>query len=298
MTTGLLDLSGITKSYGSRRVLDDITFSVSPGRLTGFVGGNGAGKTTTMRIVLGVLDADGGSVSLDGARVTTADRRRFGYMPEERGLYPKMKVLEQVVYLARLHGFGRAEATERATGLLTELGLGERLDDKIESLSLGNQQRAQIAAALVHEPEVLILDEPFSGLDPLAVDVVAGVLQARAAQGASIIFSSHQLDVVERLCDDLIIIAGGTIRAAGSRDAMRAEHSTLRYELSGSTDAGWVRDEAGVEVIDFEGGTAVFDADSPETAQRILRSALDRGEVTTFAPQHPSLAQIFKEVIQ
>ncbi|WP_424937027.1 MULTISPECIES: ABC transporter ATP-binding protein [Bacteria] len=298
MTTGLLDLSGIVKSYGSRRVLDDVSFRVSPGRLTGFVGGNGAGKTTTMRIILGVLAADDGTVVLDGRPVTSGDRQRFGYMPEERGLYPKMKVLEQIVYLARLHGFARADATARATSLLTELGLGERLEDKIESLSLGNQQRAQIAAALVHDPEVLILDEPFSGLDPIAVDVVAGVLQSKAAQGTSILFSSHQLDVVERLCDDLVIIAGGTVRASGSREELRARHSTLRYELSTTGDAGWLRAEPGVTVVDFERGSAVFDVDGSETAQRILRSAVERGEVTSFAPQHPTLAQIFKEVIQ
>lgn len=298
MTTGSLELTGITKSYGSRLVLDDISFRVEPGKLTGFVGGNGAGKTTTMRIVLGLLSSDGGRVDLNGTPLSAADRRRFGYMPEERGLYPKMKVLEQIVYLARLHGFGKPEATTRATELLTELGLGERLGDTIESLSLGNQQRAQIAAALVHDPEVLILDEPFSGLDPLAVDVVAGVLQASAAKGASILFSSHQLDVVERLCDDLVILAGGTIRASGSRDALRAEYAGSRYELVSSGDAGWLRTEPGVTVVDFEGGYALFDADDADTAQRVLRSAVERGDVASFAPKHPSLAQIFKEVIQ
>src|SRR3954447_17336688 len=258
----MLQLTGITKSYGGRRVLDDVSFAVQPGRLTGFVGGNGAGKTTTMRIVLGVLAKEAGSVTLDGAELTASDRRRFGYMPEERGLYPKMKVLEQIVYLARLHGFSRADAVTRATALLEQLGLGERLADNVETLSLGNQQRAQIAAALVHDPEVLILDEPFSGLDPLAVDVVAAVLQERAAAGASVLFSSHQLDVVERLCDDLVIIAGGTIRAAGAptaggttgppapRDERRAQHSSRRFELVSAGDAGWLRSEPGVEVLD------------------------------------------------
>ena len=212
----MLELRGITKSYGGRTVLNDVGFDVAPGRLTGFVGGNGAGKTTTMRIALGVLAADGGHVALDGTELTGEDRRRFGYMPEERGLYPKMKVGEHIAYLARLHGYAKTDATTNATALLQRLGLGERLGDKVETLSLGNQQRAQIAAALVHDPEVLILDEPFSGLDPLAVDVVAGVLQERAARGAAVLFSSHQLDVVERLCDDLVIIASGTIRAAGS----------------------------------------------------------------------------------
>ena len=294
----MLRLRGITKSYGGRRVLDDVSFDVAPGRLTGFVGGNGAGKTTTMRIVLGVLGKDGGEVDLDGSAVSSADRRRFGYMPEERGLYPKMKVLEHIVYLARLHGFSKSDATTRAQGLLENLGLGERLNDNIETLSLGNQQRAQIAAALVHDPEVLILDEPFSGLDPLAVDVVAGVLQARAATGSAVLFSSHQLDVVERLCDDLVIIAGGTIRAAGSRDALRAQHSAHRYELVSAGDAGWVREVAGVSIVEFDGGYAQFDVDSDETAQVVLRRAVERGDVTSFAPQHPTLAQIFTEVIQ
>ncbi|WP_394278555.1 ABC transporter ATP-binding protein [Microbacterium sp.] len=294
----MLHLSGITKSYGTRRVLDDVTFDITPGRLTGFVGGNGAGKTTTMRIILGVLSRDAGDVTLNGQPVTTADRQRFGYMPEERGLYPKMKVLEQIVYLARLHGFPKADATTRATALLEELGLGERLGDNVETLSLGNQQRAQIAAALVHDPEVLILDEPFSGLDPIALEVVAGVLQARAAKGAAVLFSSHQLDVVERLCDDLVIIAGGVIRAAGSREALRAEHATRRYELVSATDAGWLRTEAGIEVLDFDGGYALFEADSDETVQRVLHRAVAAGDVTSFAPRRPTLAQIFTEVVR
>ncbi|GAB3269360.1 ABC transporter ATP-binding protein [Microbacterium lacusdiani] len=294
----MLRLRGIVKTYGDRRALDDVSFDVAPGRLTGFVGGNGAGKTTTMRIVLGLLTPDAGEVSLDGRALTAADRRDFGYMPEERGLYPKMKVLDHIVYLARLHGFPRDEATARATALLGRLGLGERLRDNVEALSLGNQQRAQIAAALVHDPEVLILDEPFSGLDPLAVDVVSGVLQERAAQGAAVLFSSHQLDVVERLCDDLVIIAGGTIRANGSRDALRAAHAGRRYELVSAGDAGWVRELPGIEVVRFDGGYAVFDAESEEAAQRVLRRAVDQGDVASFAPQHPSLAQIFKEVIQ
>ena len=294
----MLEISGITKRYGERTVLDDVSFTVARGRLTGFVGGNGAGKTTTMRITLGLLSKDEGSVRLDGAELTAERRRGFGYMPEERGLYPKMKVLEQITYLARLHGFDKREASEKARDILTQLGLEERLNDAIESLSLGNQQRAQIAAAIVHDPDVLILDEPFSGLDPMAVETVVGVLQERASRGAAVLFSSHQLDVVERLCDDLVIIAGGTVRAAGEREALRREHSTNRYELVFSGDAGWIRDEPGASVIEFDTGRAVFDVDGAETAQRILRRAVAEGSVTTFAPQHPSLAQIFKEVVR
>ena len=177
----MLELHDVTKRYGERLALDAVSFTVGDGRLTGFVGGNGAGKTTTMRIILGVLAADAGSVTLGGAALTDADRRRFGYMPEERGLYPKMRLLEQTVYLARLHGWAPAAARRNALELLERLGLGERTEDTIESLSLGNQQRAQIAAALVHRPEVLVLDEPFSGLDPIGIATMTEILRERAA---------------------------------------------------------------------------------------------------------------------
>jgi ABC-2 type transport system ATP-binding protein len=294
----VLEIRGVNKTYGTRRVLDDVSFDVASGRMTGFVGANGAGKTTTMRIILGVLSADSGRVALDGADLSASDRRRFGYMPEERGLYPKMKVAEQIVYLARLHGLDPAAAQRNTTQLLERLGLGERADTTVESLSLGNQQRAQIAAALVHDPEILVLDEPFSGLDPIAVETVQGVLKDRAADGVPVLFSSHQLDIVERLCDDLVVIADGTIRASGSREALRAEYGASLYELVTDADAGWVRDQVGIRVESLEGGRVLFRAASADAAQAVLRSALDRGPVVRFAPQEPSLAQIFREVIQ
>ncbi len=292
----MLKLDGITRSFNGRRALDGVSFEVGRGRLTGFVGGNGAGKTTTMRIILGVLSSDAGTVTIDGVPLDAARRQGFGYMPEERGLYPKMKVIDQLVHLARLHGFDRARATRNARDLLEGLGLTERADEPLERLSLGNQQRAQIAAALVHEPEVLVLDEPFSGLDPLAVDVVAQVLAERAAAGVPVLFSSHQLDVVERLCDDLVIIAGGTIRAAGSRERLRREHGTERYEISTGGDIGWLRGTPGVDVVEFSGGDALFGADA-DVAQGVLRDALSRGSVTAFGPLRPTLGEIFREVI-
>ncbi len=292
----MLQLDGITRSFGDRRVLDDVSFTVASGRLTGFVGANGAGKTTTMRIILGVLAPEAGTVTVDGQPIDAVQRRSFGYMPEERGLYPKMKVVEQVAYLARLHGFDRRTATDRARDLLERLGLGERADDPLESLSLGNQQRAQVAAALVHDPQVLILDEPFSGLDPMAVDVVLGVLAEKAATGVPVLFSSHQLDVVERLCDDLVIIAGGQIRAAGSRAALHEQFGSTRYEISAAGDIGWLRSERGVTVVEFDGGSALFEADDA-AAQAVLRSALERGSVTAFGPQRPTLGEIFREIV-
>lgn len=310
--TSMIEIQGISRTFGSRRVLDNVTFGVESGRMTGFVGGNGAGKTTTMRILLGVLAADSGSVAFEGAPITAADRARIGYMPEERGLYPKMKVLEQLVYLGRLHGMAPAAAKASAEGLIDRLGLTERASDTLESLSLGNQQRAQIAAALVHEPAALVLDEPFSGLDPMAVEVVLGVLRDYAAQGAPVLFSSHQLDIVERLCDDVVVIGDGKILAAGSREQLRADHAGLSFalELAGpAADAGWVRQQPGVTVTHLDGGLARFDAETAEAAQRVLAAAVALGAqpaeaggsgttVRRFGQETPTLAQIFQEVVR
>ena len=293
----MLTISNVTKHYGERRVLDDVSFEVGRGRLTGFVGGNGAGKTTTMRIILGVLGSDSGEVLLDGSPLTREGRRRFGYMPEERGLYPKMKVHEQLVYLARLRGMRAGVAAEKADELLERLELHERRDEPIEKLSLGNQQRAQIAAALVHEPEVLVLDEPFSGLDPMAVETVLGVLSERAARGVPVLFSSHQLDVVERLCDDIVVIADGAIRAAGTREALREANSGSQWELQVGDDAAWVRSLADIDVVEFDGGYVLFEADALG-AQAVLQQAAQRGEVQRFAPRRPTLTEIFREVVQ
>ncbi len=301
----MIELNGITRSFGDRQVLDDVTFSVAGGRMTGFVGGNGAGKTTTMRIILGVLAQGSGTVTLDGQPITAGDRSRFGYMPEERGLYPKMKVAEQLVYLGKLHGLSAAAAKSEVDGLLERLGLAERGGDTLESLSLGNQQRAQIAAALVHRPIALVLDEPFSGLDPMAVDVVLGVLRDYAAQGVPVLFSSHQLDIVERLCDDVTVIGGGRILASGSRESLRAQHSGREFEIEltgAAADAGWVRDQAGISLTHLDGGYARFEAENDAAAQAVLARAVtgsaDGTQVLRFGKLTPSLAQIFKEVVK
>jgi ABC-2 type transport system ATP-binding protein len=296
--TTTLHVDAVSRSFDARQVLKGVSFAVTGGRMTGFVGANGAGKTTTMRIILGVLAADEGELTWNGSPLTREVRRRFGYLPEERGLYPKMTVADQVVYLGQLHGLDRAAATRRTAQLLDRLGLGERAGEKLETLSLGNQQRAQLAAALVHDPDLLVLDEPFSGLDPLAVDVVVQVLRERAAAGVPVLFSSHQLDVVERLCDDLVIIADGMIRAAGPRERLRGEHTLPRYRLLVDGDAGWLRDVPGVTLLDLDGDCAVFELAPGTDDQDILRAALARGPVRAFGPVIPTLSEIFREVIR
>ncbi|MFK3980069.1 ABC transporter ATP-binding protein [Micromonospora sp. NPDC050397] len=292
----MLRVASVSRTFGDRRVLHDISFAIEAGRMTGFVGANGAGKTTSMRIILGVLAADSGEVTWHGEPLTRSMRQSFGYMPEERGLYPKMKVREQLVYLGRLHGMSAPAARRSSDDLLEQVGLTERAGDALDTLSLGNQQRAQIAAALVHDPIMLVLDEPFSGLDPIAVDVIVRVLRERAARGVPVLFSSHQLDVVERLCDDLVIIADGVIRAAGSRADLRREHASPRYELVVETDAGWVRELPGVTVVDLDGARAVVDINPPTDDQEVLRRALEREPVRAFRPIVPTLAEIFREI--
>ena len=292
----MLSLAHIDKKFGSRQVLTDLSFDVARGRMTGFVGGNGAGKTTAMRIILGVLDADGGTVSLDGTALRGDSRRAFGYMPEERGLYPKMELVDQLVYLARLHGIDRGGAVRRADALLDRLGLGPRRKDKLESLSLGNQQRVQVAAALVHDPDVLVMDEPFSGLDPLAVDEVVSVLAEHAARGIPVLFSSHQLEVVERLCDDLVILAGGSIRAAGSRTELQDRYAGHRYEVVTRTDAAWVAGLDGVEVVELAGDTLLFTADEA-VADRVAQYVAAQGQLRSFRPVRPTLGEIFRGTV-
>ncbi|GAB6900212.1 ABC transporter ATP-binding protein [Kineosporia succinea] len=292
----MLELDGISRSFDGRRVLDGISFNVEPGRLTGFVGSNGAGKTTTMRIILGILAPDGGRVSWKGQLIDREARRQFGYMPEERGLYPKMNLIDQLIFLARLHGVDAAAARRKAAGLLEELGLGERMTDKLETLSLGNQQRVQVAAALIHDPVLLVLDEPFSGLDPITVDTMTSILRTSAASGVPVLFSSHQLDLVERICDDLVIISGGGVVARGTVAELRHERAGARFRLVLGEDAGWLRDVDGIQVLDVDGPKALVELPDVSHDQQLLSVAMGRGPVHEFSRVIPALADIYREV--
>ena len=294
-----LEFVHLEKSYGTLRALRDTTFSVRSGEIFGFVGSNGAGKTTTMRIALGVLAPDGGEVRWEGQPLDFAVRRRIGYMPEERGLYPRMKVARQLAYLARLHGMDAADAGRAAERWTEVLGVAERRDDEVQKLSLGNQQRVQLAAALVHDPDILILDEPFSGLDPGAVDVMSGVLRERAEAGVPVIFSSHQLDLVERLCDTVGIIKEGSMVAVGSIGALRTLEKP-RWRIEGPPGSlGWPRQLAGVEVVSTDGDTTVLEVQRARTdvEQEILRAALGAGPVRYFGEVHPHLIDLYRHAV-
>ncbi|MHA7304403.1 ABC transporter ATP-binding protein [Arthrobacter sp. TMN-49] len=293
----MLEVESLTRRFGDRTVLEGVSFTVPADGMTGFVGANGAGKTTTMRIIMGVLKSHAGSVRFNGAEITGQDRARFGYMPEERGLYPKQPVLDQLQYLGQLHGMTRGDARVEAMNLLERFGIGDRTKDKLESLSLGNQQRVQVAASLMHHPVALILDEPFSGLDPLAVDAMATMLAERAAMGVPILFSSHQLDLVDQLCDHLVVLADGRIVASGSAEQLRAR-ARYKHVVVVPPDAGWLREQPGVQVLDVAGSRAVVEFADDVVAQRTLRLALERGDVSEFAPLRPSLATIYREAVR
>ena len=289
-----IEVIELTRRYGDLVAADAVSFSVRPGAMTGFVGANGAGKTTTMRMIVGVLALTSGSVNYNGHPITTADRRRIGYMPEERGLYPKQPVIDQLVYLARIHGVSAEVARRQAMGYLERFGLAERAKDLVEKLSLGNQQRVQVTASLLGSPAALILDEPFSGLAPVAVAAMAEVLREQSAAGVPVLFSSHQLDLVERLCDNLVILDHGRVVADGSTDELRGG-GPVRYRLSAGTDLGWLRGTPGVDVVDLDGTSAVLEFTRDGVDQEVLSTALGRGPVTEFARILPSLSEIYRE---
>ncbi len=295
----MLDIGGISKRFGTRQALADVSFTVTPGEVFGFVGSNGAGKTTTMRIVLGVLTADAGEVRWKGSPVDADLRRRIGYMPEQRGLYPKMKVGEQLRYLARLHGLGGAAATASVQRWTERLGIAERVGDEVQKLSLGNQQRVQLCAALVHDPEVLVLDEPFSGLDPTAVEVMSDVLRDKADAGVPVIFSSHQLELVERLCDRIGIIAAGRMVAVGSVEELRERAGAADVLEVHGPPAGWAAQVPGLHVVaeDASGRTRVR-PDAGTDDQYVLRAALAAGPVHEFSRWRPPLTELYRDVVQ
>jgi len=290
----MLEAHALTRTFGATTVLDDVSFSVTPGRITGFVGANGAGKTTTMRILMGVLGPTSGEVRWNGTPITAEVRRTFGYMPEERGLYPRMKVREQLVFFARLHGLAAHEAGQRADGLLAHFGLTGRADDLLDELSLGNQQRVQIAAALVHRPAALVLDEPFSGLDPVAVESMTDLLRAEGGD-LPLLFSSHQLDLVERLCDDLVVLAGGRLVAAGSVADLRGRGAVRYRVVMAGQDAGWLRDLRGLTVDAVDGPTALVTLDTLPPAE-LVGAVAGRGPAIEVARVQQPLSEIFREV--
>jgi ABC-2 type transport system ATP-binding protein len=266
--SGILELDGLIRHFGSLTALDGLTFSATAGQVIGFLGPNGAGKTTTMRAIFGLTDLESGSVRWNGAPVDQATRRRFGYMPEERGLYPGMLIGQQLEYLGRLHRMSHDEAAHATSMWLDRLGLADRAGNKVETLSHGNQQRVQLAAALLHRPELLILDEPLAGLDPIGIDTIGAILVEQAHSGCCVLFSSHQLDQVEDLCEWVTIIDHGRVVANGAVDVSQVEGGEARLVLDASVDSNTV-----------------------------LQTAMAAGRVTEFTFARRKISEVFREAL-
>jgi ABC-2 type transport system ATP-binding protein len=296
----VLELIELKHNYGDVTALDGLSFVVQDGEMLGFVGPNGAGKTTAMRVILGLLEPSSGEVRWRGQEITEEVRRRFGYMPEERGLYPKMRVKDHLVYLALISGLDERTAPERAEFWIDRLGLAQRASDRVEELSLGNQQRVQLAAALIHEPELLVLDEPFSGLDPVGVDVLSGVLLEQVTSGVPVMFSSHQLELVERICDSVAIINRGRLVATGRVGELRSssDRRLVRVKVVAAGSNGWIQSLSGVTIVEQDHNGQVVELGRDVDAQSVLDAARAAGPVEHFEVVHPRLTDLFREVVE
>lgn len=287
-----LHARGITQRFGDRLVLDDVDLEVPPGRVIGLLGPNGAGKTTLMRILFGVLSPDAGTVEWRGGPATDEDRRSWGYMPQERGLYRDMRVIDQVSWIGRLHGLDRRTAGARAQHLLEQLGIGDRAGDKVLQLSGGMAQRVQLAAAMVHEPDVLVLDEPFAGLDPVAVDFLSRVITDHVRDGRNLLFSSHQLDLVEDLCETITLIDNGRVVLQGELRALKAASPDRILRVDTAVDPVWLEStEATIVSTDASGTRLNLDAGAdPGTVLDRVRA---HAAVRNFGVETPSLSELF-----
>ena len=299
MTSVELEIDGLRRRYGTVTALDGLTFSVPAGQVFGFLGPNGSGKTTTMRAIFGVTALDAGEIRWRGKPVDEAARRTFGYMPEERGLYPAMALFDQVEYFARLHGMDAPAAAKAAWHWIDRLGLSGRGRTRIDALSHGNQQRAQLAVALVHDPVLLVLDEPFSGLDPGGIDDMSAILAERAAAGVTVLFSSHQLDLVEGLCEAVAIIYQGRLVVSGAvADLRRGGRPRLAVRVTGNRTGAWtagLSSSAGTVESVRADGTAEISLTNAADSQVILDLARAAGPVEHFAYEDRSLSEVFRQ---
>jgi ABC-2 type transport system ATP-binding protein len=293
-----LEIQGLSKRFGSVQALDGISFRVAPGQVFGFLGANGAGKTTAMRICLDILRADSGTVTWDGRDSRDLPRRTWGYLPEERGLYPRMKVLDQLVFFASLYGVPPRQAERDVRLWLARFRVPEYADRKAEELSKGNQQKIQFIAAVLHDPDVLLMDEPFTGLDPVNVALLKEAFLEMAARGKTLVFSTHQMGVVEELAQAIAIIDRGRVVVQGGlREVRRASgRQVVRLGVAGDPGLAWLYDLPDVRVTrrreDYT-EIEVLPGRGPET---LLHEALARGErVTRFEIADPSIERIFVE---
>ncbi len=295
-----LEIDHVTKRFGSTVALDRLAFEVARGEVFGFLGANGAGKTTTMRICLGIIRPDDGGIRWEGRSTEDVSRRTWGYLPEERGLYPRMGVLDQLVYFASLYGLARDVARREGLAWLTRFRISDYSDRRAEELSKGNQQKVQFIAAILHDPEVLLMDEPFTGLDPVNLVLLREAFNELRDRGRTLIFSTHQMETAEAMCESVAIVDHGRLVAGGRvRDLKRASgRRTLRLGIEGGGSPAWLAEIPGVEVLPLLTGDPTLEILPGAEPAAILAAVLARGaSVTHFEVVEPSLEALFIELV-
>ncbi len=293
-----LVIDSLRKRFGAVQALDGISFVAQPGQVFGFLGANGAGKTTTMRIVLDIIHADEGVATWKGARTGSVPRSTWGYLPEERGLYPRMKVLDQLVFIGSLHGLSRAEAARRARHWLARFRVPHYAERRAEELSKGNEQKIQFIAAVLHDPDVLLMDEPFTGLDPINVALLKAAFLELRDRGKALVFSTHQMEMVEELCDAIAIIDKGRVVVSGSTADVKREtgRTVVRLGVAGDPDLAWLDAIPDARVTHSGRAYHELELDDGLAPEWILRQALEQGQhIIRFEIAQPSIEDIFIE---
>ncbi len=292
------ELQNIRKVYENKVAVEGLTLNIEPGTMFGLLGPNGSGKTSSIRMMIGMTVPDSGTVRLFGKPFTREALSRVGYLPEERGLYKKMKVIEQLIFLGQLHGLDEATARRRSLQWCERMEITEAVEKKTEELSKGMQQKIQFIAALLHEPDLIIMDEPFSGLDPVNATLLMDTLVDLRKQGKAVLFSTHRMDQVEKLCDEIAIIYRGRLVLDGSMREVKSRYPRNRVQMVFSGDSGFLQHPAVAEAKDYA-GIAEITLTSPEAAQSLLAEAIARGtQISRFEVVEPTLEEIFISIVK
>lgn len=293
----VLELRGVTKKFGAFTAVDDLNLSIPEKQIFGFLGANGAGKTTTFRMIIGLLDKTHGDITWNGEEINYTKTDKIGYLPEERGLYPKLKVKEQLIYLGRLKGMTKKEVIRELHYWLDKFKVPEYLDKKVEDLSKGNQQKIQFISAVLHKPKLLILDEPFSGLDPVNVEMLKQAVIELKESGTSIVFSSHRMEHVEELCEYLCIIQKGKPVVGGSLREIKRSYGRKKVLIHADFDLQYLKDFPGVSDYKKLSGGCELQVENEEVSQAVHNSITGRGFIRRFVLEEPSLNDIFIEKV-
>jgi len=294
----ILQVQNISKRFDKQQAVDSISFSVDSGHIYGLLGPNGAGKTTTIRMIMNILAPDSGSILLFGRQIDEEKKERIGYLPEERGLYPKMKTLDLLIFFGEMHGLSHNAAKEKALTWLKKLEFTSALEKTIQEMSKGMQQKIQIISSLMHDPDLIILDEPFSGLDPVNVNLIKDVILELKDQEKAIILSTHMMDTAEKLCDEVILINRGKKVLDGNLGAIRSDYGKNAIQLEYTGNASFIKDLDIVKKVNDYGNYLEIELNDGATPNNLLQALIDKLEISKMVSKQSSLNEIFIELVK